>query len=118
MGLIQGATMEPSDNSDLAAALTQLWQRFMPETLARVEILEAAALACARGKLYEAQVRSAKEAAHKLAGSLGTFALTRGTVLARELEVLYSTGDTPATDLAPRLTSLAAELRHIVLSRK
>jgi HPt (histidine-containing phosphotransfer) domain-containing protein len=110
--------MEPTGNTDLAAALTQLWLRFLPETIARIDILDAAALACAHGKLTEAHVRSAQEAAHKLAGSLGTFALTRGTVLARELEILYSTGDTPADDLAPRLTSLAAELRHIVLSRK
>ena len=39
---------------------------------------------------------AAKAAAHKLAGVLGTFDLTRGTDLARELEATYSRESVPA----------------------
>ncbi len=53
-------------------------------------------------------------AAHKLAGVLGTFDLTRGTILAREAEMLYSgEADTNPEDAA-RLTVIAAQLRAIV----
>ena len=110
--------MEPEDRSELTAAIQKLWERFLPETLARIDALDAAALACATGKLPPAKLRAAHDAAHKLAGSLGTFALTRGSVLARELELLYSAGDAPAAELAPRLTALAAELRQIVCNHQ
>lgn len=106
--------MEPASPEQLAAAIDLLWQRFLPQTLDRVAILEAAAAACARGTLGEAQTRAAHDAAHKLAGSLGTFNLTRGSVLARELEMLYSPADPPAVDLAPQLADHASQLRSLI----
>jgi hypothetical protein len=48
---------------------------------------------------------------------LGTFGLTRGTVLARELEIMYSRENGPDPALGLRLTSIALELRAIVNSR-
>ena len=42
----------------------------------------------------------ASAAAHKLAGVLGTFGLTRGTVLARELEIMYSRENGPDSEMA------------------
>jgi len=100
--------------AEIAAALDRLWVRFLPEIRARVEILEAAALALAGGTLSLAQRESAAGAAHKLAGTLGTFSLARGTVVARELELLYSDGDGPSTESAAQL---AAELRNLVERR-
>lgn len=101
----------------LARAIDQLWTRFLPEITERVAILESAAAAVTEKKLSAARRSEAEAAAHKLAGVLGTFSLTRGTVLARELEVTYSRESSPGPDSGERLASLAAEIRAIVESR-
>lgn len=99
---------------EIAAALERLWVRFLPEIRARVEILEAAAVALAAGSLSGAQRESAISAAHKLAGTLGTFSLALGTGVARELEQLYAGGDGPSPEVAAQL---AQELREMVDGR-
>ncbi len=100
--------------AQISAALERLWVRFLPEIRARVEILEAAALALAGGTLSPTQRDSAASAAHKLAGTLGTFSLARGTVVARELEQLYGGGDGPSSETAAQM---AKELREMVEGR-
>jgi HPt (histidine-containing phosphotransfer) domain-containing protein len=104
--------------SDFAAALDLLWRRFLPEIRQRVELLAAAAADCAANQLSTAQCEAAHAAAHKLAGTLGTFNLAAGTELAREFELQFAGGDTPDARSAGRLASIAAELRAIVDSRK
>jgi HPt (histidine-containing phosphotransfer) domain-containing protein len=80
--------------------------------------LETADAALAAGTLTLPQRTEANGAAHKLAGVLGTFGLTKGTILAREAEILYSSE--PETDpaSAARLAEITVELRSIVKSRK
>ena len=110
--------MGTSHPSSLPGALDALWSRFLPEMNQRVQLLESAAQAAAAGRLSDEQQAEAHSAAHKLAGVLGTFGLTRGTVLARELEMMYSqhNGRDPAQ--AEQMAQIAAELRAIVASRK
>jgi Hpt domain len=105
-------------STDLAAALGRLWTRFLPEICNRVAIIQTAAAACAAGKLSTAQREAANAASHKLAGTLGTFNLMRGTDLAREFEILSSRDDTSDPTLAGRLVAIAAELHSIVDNRK
>jgi HPt (histidine-containing phosphotransfer) domain-containing protein len=114
------STPQPAGSaaSNLAAALDQLWTRFLPEIRNRVDLLDAAATACAANKLSTEQRDAAQAAAHKLAGTLGTFSLDRGTDLAREFELALASEDTPCLAVANRLAELAAELRSIVDSRK
>jgi HPt (histidine-containing phosphotransfer) domain-containing protein len=100
--------------AEIAAALERLWVRFLPEIRARVELLETAALALAGGAFSPAQRESAASAAHKLAGTLGTFSLARGTAVARELELLYSGDDEPSAETAAQM---AAELRNLIEGR-
>jgi len=95
-----------------------LWNRFLPEMKARVSILEAAATSFAAGSLTLPQQKAANAAAHKLAGGLGTFGLTKGTVLARELEIMYSQEDGPDPTAGNRLQFITAELRTIIEDRK
>lgn len=109
--------MDPISTTELSKAMDLLWARFMPEIRQRVSLLEDAAAAFAAGTLTTQQQAAAHAAAHKLAGVLGTFSLTRGTVLARELELLYSPEDTPRPESAERLGSTAAELRALVETR-
>jgi HPt (histidine-containing phosphotransfer) domain-containing protein len=101
----------------LSHALDHLWQRFLPEIRERVAILESAASAAAQGNLNEELRETARAAAHKLAGVLGTFGLPRGTDLARELEVAFGP-DLPVSASAPNLAPIAKELRESVESRK
>jgi HPt (histidine-containing phosphotransfer) domain-containing protein len=103
--------------ADLGAALDQLWARFLPEIRARVDMLDTAAAACEAGTLQVAQHLAAHAAAHKLAGTLGTFNLAQGTELAREFELAFSCEEAPDSVMAERLIAISKEIRRIVESR-
>jgi HPt (histidine-containing phosphotransfer) domain-containing protein len=106
--------MASDELNDIAAALDRLWTRFLPEIRARVEILESAARALANGELATAQREEAAGAAHKLAGTLGTFGLAHGTTVARELERQFVNGPGPTAEFAMKS---AGELRAMVEGR-
>ena len=110
-------TMDPAGETALKEALDRMWTQFLPQIEERVDLLESAAAAFAANRLSILQHEAASAAAHKLAGVLGTFGLTRGTVLARELEIMYSRDGGPDPALGERLTSIAAELRALVRNR-
>jgi hypothetical protein len=112
--------MAPEKQTVLSAALDRLWIQFLPQMEERVGLLEAASAALSAGKLSPELCAEAHAAAHKLAGVLGTFDLTRGTILAREAEMLYCCGPEtdPDPDAAARLAAIAVQLRAIVASRK
>jgi HPt (histidine-containing phosphotransfer) domain-containing protein len=110
--------LDSAQQDALNQALDGLWAKFLPLIEERVGLLESAAAACAAGRLSIEQQQAAAAAAHKLAGVLGTFSLTEGTVLARELETMYSQPGASDSALGARLISIAAELRLIVRNRK
>lgn len=110
--------MDLIDQDALNRTLNQMWVKFLPQLMQRVSVLENAATQFSAGRLSEADREAANSAAHKLAGVLGTFGLDRGTVLARELEAIYSPEGSLDRSIDKRLTSIAAELRTIVSSRK
>ena len=108
--------MEPAASTaqpGLNAALDRLWARFLPEMRERATIIEIAVQSLASGALSAGQKEAAASAAHKLAGVLGTFSLQRGTELARELELAF----TSVPNDALRLGKLASELRVVIESR-
>lgn len=100
----------------MADALARLWTKFLPDIEQRVALLEAAAKALAASELSDEQRVVAHGAAHKLAGTLGTFGMPRGTEVARKTEWLLV--ENPAADAAAELTGWAAELRMLVDGRK
>ena len=102
----------------LSQAIERLWVRFLPEIKERIAVIQVAADALAAGTLIASRREAAYAAAHKLAGVLGTFGLTRGTVLARELEINFSREDGPDPASAKRLAAVATELRAMVESRQ
>jgi hypothetical protein len=112
------ATTGPPAPCDLAAALDRLWTRFLPDILERANILSAAVSACATVPLTAEQRNAAHAAAHKLAGTLGTFSLARGTELAREFELAFAGNVDPDPVLTRHLQTIASELRAIIDSRK
>jgi len=107
---------EHAAQPDLNEALDRLWKQFLPQIEERVATLESAAKALSAGELPDEQRDEAQAAAHKLAGVLGTFDLTKGTILAREAEQLCSGDSDPA--LAGQLIEIATQLRAIIRARQ
>jgi len=99
----------------MAAALTRLWAKFLPEIESRVAILSEAASALAAGTLTPAQQQAALAAAHKLAGSLGTFGLHRGTELARQTELALA--QDPVAASPANLANWIAGLQSVIQNR-
>jgi HPt (histidine-containing phosphotransfer) domain-containing protein len=95
--------------------MARLWAKFLPEIERRVGALDSAASALAAGTLTSEARESAHGDAHKLAGSLGTFGLHRGTEVARQVEVALATVPLAAT--ASELAVWVAELRMLIESR-
>ncbi len=110
--------MDSVAQSSLTEAIDRLWVQFLPQIEERVAALELANASLTADTLSLEQRAEANGAAHKLAGVLGTFGLTRGTILAREAEIMYS-GE-PGTDpaAATRLAEIAGELRILIANRK
>jgi DNA-binding response OmpR family regulator len=97
---------------DFRAAIRALWQEARPGALERIGVLEDAVAALLAGALDEPGRAGARDAAHKLAGSLGTFGVGEGTVIARRLETAFETP--PAHADAPALAAQVLELRRAV----
>jgi HPt (histidine-containing phosphotransfer) domain-containing protein len=110
--------MATDAHAALTAALDLMWQKYLPLMRERVAILERAAQNFAADNLSIEGHEEASAAAHKLAGVCGTFGLTRGTVLARELEIMYSRQNGPDPELAEKMIAITAELRTMIESRK
>jgi HPt (histidine-containing phosphotransfer) domain-containing protein len=96
-------------------ALDRLWTKFLPEIENRMGVLESAARALESGVLSADEREAAHQAAHKLAGVLGTFGLHRGTELARQAELGFS-NERPVS--AGELSYWVAELRLLIDQRK
>lgn len=109
--------MGSAQSSALAEAMNRLWAQFLPQLEERVAALEMAARAVAEGTLTTALREEAVAAAHKLAGTLGTFGLNDGTELAREAEILYAE-DAPTIAANNRPAAIAAQLRATLAKRK
>ena len=107
--------MSASQQPDLTNVLDRMWLKFRPQMEERLTTLEAAATALMANTLSREHCSAAAAAAHNLAGVLGTFGLTLGTDLARQLEQHYSAAPTPTS--APTLEALTAELRTLIANR-
>jgi HPt (histidine-containing phosphotransfer) domain-containing protein len=105
------------DPTTIAEALNQMWVKFLPDIEQRVAVLEFAAAAISEGALTAELREEAAAAAHKLAGSLGTFGLDEGTALARDAESLYSRDNLSGPRLDERATALAVQLRAVLARR-
>lgn len=108
---------EPEPPAAVAVVIDRMWVRFLPAFRERVRLLDAAAQAAGADRLGDDLRRQALGAAHKLAGSLGTFGLERGTELARTLETRYAEGRLQPSDAAA-LAEAASEIRSMIESRK
>ena len=101
-----------SAEHELRMAMQALWDEARPRVLERIATLEDAVAALLAGGLGDAEREEARAAAHKLAGSLGTFGIEQGTVIARGLESAFEAE--PAHADAPALAEQVLALRRTV----
>ncbi len=73
-------------------AVAKVWERYQGCICDRILILEAATTALGAGEMSEGLRTSAHQEAHKLAGSLGTFGIAKGSEIAREIEQIFQAG--------------------------
>ena len=99
---------------ELPTALRAIFENNKDDFQSRVRTLEDAVAAIQIGTFDELLRAAAERDAHRLAGSLGTFGLSRGSTLARELEQRFESAQrfvvTDAAHLAEVVTALRAEL--------
>jgi HPt (histidine-containing phosphotransfer) domain-containing protein len=110
------ATTPPTTPPALSKALDRLWVRFLPEIEHRISMVEIAAQAQYEGSLTQEQREAAHAAAHKLAGTLGTFGLHRGTEVARQIE--HALAEETPLAAGTELSSSIAEIRVLIDRRK
>ena len=103
----------------MADAMARLWAKFLPEIERRLGVMEEAARALREKALPDEQRAAAHADAHKLAGSLGTFGLQRGTELARQAEhLLESEAAMQKSGASLLFSESVTELRLLIDSRK
>ena len=106
-----------SDPAAIAAAMQRMWAQFRPQIDERVEVLETASAALAAGTLSEEHCQAAAKAAHTLAGTLGTFGLNEGTLLARRAELVFSDGLPIDAAESAKVAEIAAALRTMIANK-
>ncbi|HEU4839791.1 MAG TPA: Hpt domain-containing protein, partial [Ilumatobacteraceae bacterium] len=100
---------EAGDRDALRVALAGLWHAHRADIDALVDDLRAAVAAPSEDASQRAQ-----RAAHRLAGSLGTFGLADGTRLARQLETCFAAPAEAATPDVAAAAPLVEQLTAIV----
>lgn len=99
----------PDADDELQQGAAELWARARVRALAAVTLIEEAVVALGEDGLDPSDRRDAERAAHRLAGSAGTFGFPRASQAARELErILGGTGRVPAEQLASATQEVAA----------
>jgi HPt (histidine-containing phosphotransfer) domain-containing protein len=105
--------MNQSSHTDpeIHALLQDLWQRHLPATRERLDVLENAVRLAFAGQLNETKRTEAQSVAHKLSGNLGMFGYKEAGEVAGDIEYSFKTF-TP--DLAPELGENMQRLRHLL----
>ncbi len=121
--------LPPSLTSDQTATITlerdlqqllgririqQITERYQAALTDRIENLEAAQRSLVAGQLSLAERQAACDAAHKLAGGLGTFGSGQAATIAREIEALLAENLRQEALLTTQLTQLVEALKQSV----
>lgn len=104
---VSNSAAESLDSAEIA----NLWMQHKNAMCDRLVILENTAIALKEGNFNAVLQHSAKLAAHKLAGSLGTLGFADGSKLARELEDLLDVETFPQPEQIEPFNKLVRNLR-------
>ena len=100
----------------LSEQLQNLWQKHLPLMQSRVATIRVAIDALRQNRLTQEIRATAKEAAHKLAGSLGTFGLESASRDALEIERLL-TNNVGDRGNGALLDQYLTQIKHAIDSR-
>jgi HPt (histidine-containing phosphotransfer) domain-containing protein len=101
----------PNAEAEIQQLLRDLWQRHLPSTRERLDLIDRAAEAASAGKLTDDARDEARSNAHKLSGNLGMFGYAEAGIVAGEIEHLLKA---PASSEDANLTTLAGRLRSLL----
>jgi|SRR3954463_1374656 HPt (histidine-containing phosphotransfer) domain-containing protein len=109
-------TGKPPANVD--AALDEMWNKFRPLNEERLALLDRVVAELRYGAVSDTARKSAEEAAHKIAGSAGSFGYDEATRLARRIEqMLKREGEFSSTESSELIISVY-ELRNLMHAHK
>lgn len=94
--------------------VAKIWERAKTKTLQQIEVLEAAVVLTPMPDKSDRLWKRAKQEAHKLAGSLGTFGLAEGTQLARQIEQLLQLETALSPDQQQQIQQQVVDLRQLL----
>ena len=94
------------------AALAGVWRQFQTRVNQQIATLEQAAAAIQENTIHQNLLTLAQREAHTLAGSLGTFGLSKGSGFAREIESLLTSEKSLQTKEINQLCDLVVSLRQ------
>ena len=103
-----GPHADAGAEAGVRAAVRAVWTRARPDMEHQLRIIEDAVLRLTDGSLDEPRRVAAQRAAHKLAGSAGTFGFARAGTVAGELEGILAE---PSGAAGPRAAELVGVLR-------
>lgn len=115
--LSSNSPLEPNPSPtkpEFHQAITQIWERYKDKICDRITVLEQVSTAIHQGELNQKLRQQGLQEAHKLAGSLGTFGLSKGSVLAREIEHLFQRNSVFTSEEILHFHQLVVKLRHEV----
>ena len=98
------------DDEQVSFDLALLWERHRQTNLARISIVEESAAAVVRGSADDGVRADGVSAAHKLAGSLGTFGFEAGSRTALQVEAFLKDGGSDPRALADAVARLRASI--------
>lgn len=103
-------------------AVTKAWEQFKPTMTERLAVLVVAKEALKINQLTAELQQQARIAAHKLAGSLGSFGFSQGSNLAKRLEELLlqelAGNQTKIEQFNQLITELTSEIEHEPFAEK
>jgi HPt (histidine-containing phosphotransfer) domain-containing protein len=106
----------PDHAREMDELLQALWVKNYPILVERLKTIRAAKDKLDAGSLDNQARKDGEEAAHKLAGILGTFGLPQGSVLASKIEALLAGDASTCAKRATELRSWVLELDAVIAS--
>jgi diguanylate cyclase (GGDEF)-like protein len=108
-------TVAPLEDEEavIGSALAMLWQRHRQGNLDYISLLEVTAASVLKASVDDVAIAEGARAAHKLAGSLGTFGFDAGSRAALEAESLLREPVIDGRLLAEAVTALRASVEEV-----
>ncbi|BAZ06474.1 response regulator [Calothrix sp. NIES-3974] len=103
------------------SAIAQIWQRHQPRVQEQLAVLTQTVTAAQNQQLSPQLQNTARQEAHSLAGSLGTFGIGNGSIIARQIETILQSHQDFSTQEVAHLSDLVDQLhqeinQHITLT--